>query len=191
MALAHAILTALSHEPLSGYDLAKAFRTSTGFFWRASRQQIYSELRILEAKGLLVGARQEQERYPDKMLWSITPSGATALKEWLDSPSQPASIKEELLVKLYALENADLSAFQAQLVERRHYHAERLELFRTIERKLTSRPVIDVRDLGRLLGVRSGIGYERAMHDWCGDAIKQVASLPTTDEHARKISGIK
>ena len=50
MALSHAIMTALLEDDLSGYELAKRFDTSLGFFWRASHQQIYQELRKLEEK---------------------------------------------------------------------------------------------------------------------------------------------
>ena len=35
MALSHAIMTALLEEDLSGYDLAKKFDMSLGFFWQA------------------------------------------------------------------------------------------------------------------------------------------------------------
>ena len=41
MALAHAIMTALLEDDLSGYELARDFETSLGFFWQASHQQIY------------------------------------------------------------------------------------------------------------------------------------------------------
>ena len=47
MALAHAIMTALLEDDLSGYELARDFETSLGFFWQASHQQIYLELRKL------------------------------------------------------------------------------------------------------------------------------------------------
>jgi len=39
MALAHAILSALTECPCSGYDLTKQFDGSLGFFWKASYQQ--------------------------------------------------------------------------------------------------------------------------------------------------------
>ena len=45
MALAHAIMTALIEDDLSGYELARDFEVSLGFFWSASHQQIYQELR--------------------------------------------------------------------------------------------------------------------------------------------------
>lgn len=177
MALAHAILTAVSHRPLSGYDLAKAFRTSTGFFWRASRQQIYGELRRLEEKKLVEGTRHAQERYPDKTAWAITEAGVAALRDWLGTPTKAASIKEELLVKMYALEHADLPSLLRQLAERRTYHDERLTLFKTIETKLAPSADVDLRSAGRLLGARSGVHYEQAMRDWCDEAVARVSVL--------------
>ena len=35
MALAEAILVCLAEKPLSGYELAKSFDSSIGFFWRS------------------------------------------------------------------------------------------------------------------------------------------------------------
>ena len=52
MALAHAIMTALLEDDLSGYELAKDFEASLGFFWHASHQQIYLELRKLVRQAL-------------------------------------------------------------------------------------------------------------------------------------------
>ena len=51
MALGEAILVCLAEEPLTGYDLAKSFDTSIGFFWRADHQQIYRELKRLRTNG--------------------------------------------------------------------------------------------------------------------------------------------
>jgi len=44
MALGEAILVCLTERPMSGYDLAKNFDASIGFFWKSSHQQIYREL---------------------------------------------------------------------------------------------------------------------------------------------------
>lgn len=181
----HAILTALSHEPLSGYDLAKEFRTSTGYFWRATRQQIYTELRRLETRQLIAGIRQEQDKLPDKIVWSITPDGVGVLKQWLDSPSEPASIKEELLVKLYALEYADVGALRAQLVQRRSYHAERQALFGAIEGMIARKDDQDIGDIGRLLGARCGVLYEEAMVNWCDEAMDRLRDLSERETGSR------
>ena len=40
MALGDAILACLTEHPMTGYELAKTFDSSIGFFWKADHQQI-------------------------------------------------------------------------------------------------------------------------------------------------------
>ena len=51
MALGDAILACLTERPMTGYELAKTFDTSIGFFWKADHQQIYRELSKLRDRG--------------------------------------------------------------------------------------------------------------------------------------------
>jgi DNA-binding PadR family transcriptional regulator len=51
MALADAILACLTERPMTGYELAKTFDASIGFFWKADHQQIYRELSKLRDRG--------------------------------------------------------------------------------------------------------------------------------------------
>ena len=44
MALGDAILACLTERPMTGYELAKTFDSSIGFFWKTDHQQIYREL---------------------------------------------------------------------------------------------------------------------------------------------------
>src|SRR3984893_14430046 len=44
VALGDAILVCLTERPMTGYELAKTFDASIGYFWRADHQQIYREL---------------------------------------------------------------------------------------------------------------------------------------------------
>ena len=44
MSLAHAVLTSLIEKSSSGYELARRFDKSIGYFWHATHQQIYREL---------------------------------------------------------------------------------------------------------------------------------------------------
>ena len=46
MSLAHAVLTSLIEKPSSGYELARRFDKSIGYFWHATHQQIYRELAL-------------------------------------------------------------------------------------------------------------------------------------------------
>ena len=75
MALGHAVLAALLQGEASGYDLAKSFNASVANFWVATPQQLYRELDRLEAAGLIEGRVVEQQRRPNKRLFSLTPVG--------------------------------------------------------------------------------------------------------------------
>ena len=44
MALEHALLVSLTERAGSGYELARRFDKSIGFFWNATHQQIYREI---------------------------------------------------------------------------------------------------------------------------------------------------
>ena len=64
MSLAHAVLTSLIEKSSSGYDLARRFDKSIGYFWHATHQQIYRELaaRSGSAKHWLQLAQLELEQ---------------------------------------------------------------------------------------------------------------------------------
>ena len=51
MALEHAILVSLLEQPGSGYELARRFERSIGYFWTATHQQIYRVLKRMESDG--------------------------------------------------------------------------------------------------------------------------------------------
>ena len=72
MALAHAIMTSLLDADLSGLELARDFEKSMGFFWQASHQQIYQELRKLAEKGWLNKREVHQSGKPNKIVYGLT-----------------------------------------------------------------------------------------------------------------------
>ena len=74
MALGDAILACLTEHPMTGYELAKTFDSSIGFFWKADHQQIYREL--LEAA---------RPRAISRAARSCSPASPTS---W-STPSQP------------------------------------------------------------------------------------------------------
>ena len=79
MALAHAIMTALIDDEMSGYELARSFDNSLGFFWQASHQQIYQELRKLAERKWLKRREVRQSGKPDKISYRLTRRGRRAL----------------------------------------------------------------------------------------------------------------
>jgi len=91
MALSEAILVCLTERPMSGYDLAKNFDASIGFFWRASHQQIYRELGKLREKGHVESQEITQSGKPNRIVHTITPAGKAALLSWSSKPCKQPS----------------------------------------------------------------------------------------------------
>jgi DNA-binding PadR family transcriptional regulator len=179
MSLAHAILVCVADEPMTGYELAKRFDSSIGFFWRANHQQIYKELRVLGENNWIVGETIQQESRPNKTVFSITKEGKRELFNWSGFPSEPASIKEIFLLKFYALDNVDLNALQAQVGERKLMHQQRLALYEKILTRNYSEAKLTRNETGRLLGLKAGLLSERSWISWCVDAETALTQLNT------------
>jgi DNA-binding PadR family transcriptional regulator len=75
VALADAILACLTERPMTGYELAKTFDSSIGFFWKADHQQIYRELSRLRDRGHIQGREVVQSGKPNKLVYTLTAAG--------------------------------------------------------------------------------------------------------------------
>lgn len=115
MALRHAILATLLEGEASGYDLSKGFDASVANFWMATPQQLYKELETMEAAGLVTARVVEQDRRPNKRLYALTEAGRAALREHSGQPAKPTAIRDELLVKVQAVDTGDLPAVRASI----------------------------------------------------------------------------
>ncbi len=171
LALGDAILVCLTESPMTGYDLAKTFDASIGFFWKADHQQIYRELSRLRDRGHVQAQVVVQSGRPNKQVYSLTPAGRTALRTWACEASVAPSIKDDLMVRLYALDALDLAPICADLAARQRYHRERLARYERILERRFPEQASNLRDLGRLLGLRMGLRYERSVSEWCEEAL--------------------
>ena len=79
MALGDAILACLTERPMTGYELAKTFDSSIGFFWKTDHQQIYRELSRLRDRGYIQGRWVEKEGDRRKRYYRLTPAGRKVL----------------------------------------------------------------------------------------------------------------
>jgi DNA-binding PadR family transcriptional regulator len=174
MALSDAILVLLTEQPMSGYDLAKSFDSSIGFFWTADHQQIYRELGRLKQRGHVDVHEVIQTGRPNKLIHTITPSGLAALKTWSQRPSAPAPIKDDLLVRFYALAHVDIGALRVQLAQRLDLHTDRLRRFQEILQRHYSGKALSLLQTGRLLGLKMGLRYEQACIEWCQEALQSL-----------------
>jgi DNA-binding PadR family transcriptional regulator len=95
------LLGLLTIEPMSGYDLGQAISTSVGFFWNESYGQIYPNLKMLAAEGLVTAKTEQQMGKPERRVYSITKKGRKRLVAWLEVKPQPEIPRNELLLKLF------------------------------------------------------------------------------------------
>jgi DNA-binding PadR family transcriptional regulator len=98
---ARVILGMLKLGMTTGYEVKKAIDTSTRFFWTASYGQIYPELKRLRKNGL-VRAKEEPRGKVKRTVYSLTPKGERALKDWLtDSENVIFEVRDEGLLRLF------------------------------------------------------------------------------------------
>ncbi|MEH6584521.1 MAG: PadR family transcriptional regulator [Halioglobus sp.] len=178
MALSHAIMTALLEEEYTGYELAKYFDSTMGFFWRASHQQIYQELRKMADKGWLSACTVEQLGKPNKVIYSLTALGKATLDDWILDTAKLQPAKDDFMIKLYNVGHCDIDPILAELSDRRKFAEEQLELYQRIRKKQFSHPnkLPDTKK-GVYLALKVGIGQMEFLLQWSEEAQKLLATV--------------
>jgi DNA-binding PadR family transcriptional regulator len=183
MALAHAIMTALLEDDLSGYELAKDFETSLGFFWHASHQQIYLELRKLAEKHWLNKREVSQSGKPNKIVYGLTKAGRDALANWVYTKTKTQAAKDELLMKLYNLSGDNAAHLAAEISERREQMMRLLYLYEKIRRRHYDDPrALPTRRKGVYLALYSGISQGEQFLAWCDEALELLSTVDSARE---------
>src|ERR1044072_7755376 len=118
MALRHAVLAALLEGEASGYQLAKRFDVSVANFWSATPQQLYRALDRLESDGLVQARLVRQRRRPHKRAFPRTDAGRENLHRFTAPPARPPAMRDELVVKLQAVDLGDADAVAKDLMGR-------------------------------------------------------------------------
>lgn len=174
MSLKHAILTLLETEEGSGYDLLKRFKARLGFFWNASHQQIYQQLKKMNEDGLIHCTLDTQINKPDRKVYAITQKGHDALVEWIEQPVKVNKINDALLVKLYAGHLTDADTLMTELKEHEKIHQRMLETFLQLENDYLSLPADQQQPFALpYLTLRRGILGEQAWLTWASE-VKQT-----------------
>jgi len=188
VALGDAILACLTERPMTGYELAKTFDASIGFFWKADHQQIYRELSKLRDRGHVQGREVVQSGKPNKLVYTLTPEGRTALRHWAARPSIPASMKDDLLVRLYALDSVDIEPLRDDLMARMEHHRDRADRYERILNKRFPQGTAAPADTGKLLLLRMGLRHERSVAEWCEEALDALATLSAGADRGKVVA---
>jgi len=79
---------------------------------------------------------------------------------WSSKPCRQPSIKDDLLVKLYALEDIDISALLEQIALRIEQHQSKLVTFKRIKERYYDDKTLSVNQKGKLIALEMGIKEE-------------------------------
>ncbi|MGW0044228.1 PadR family transcriptional regulator [Rhodococcus sp. NPDC003348] len=172
MALEHALLVSLSEQSGSGYELARRFDKSIGFFWSATHQQIYRVLKRMDEAGWVTGEAVGQQGRPDKRVYRVSDAGRAELARWIAEPTEVGHLRNELAVKIRAAAYADPGDVRAEVVRHRDGHAQRLEVYRMIEKRDFPVPArLSGSALHQYLVLRGGIRVEEGFTQWCEEIL--------------------
>lgn len=176
MALRNAILATLLEGEASGYDLSKGFDASVANFWMATPQQLYKELETLEAQGLVTARVVEQDRRPNKRLFSLTDAGRAALRDFTTQPAKITAIRDELLVKVQAVDAGDAEAVRKAIAERLDYATAKLARYDRMRARMLAARTEDeyfdeVERIGPYLTLMRGRAFEKENIRWAERAI--------------------
>lgn len=181
MALRNAVMAALLEGEASGYDLAKGFDATVANFWTATPQQLYRELERMEADGLVTARVVEQERRPNKRLFSLTPAGRDAVRAYTaQPPARPSVVRDELLVKVQCADAGDLDAVRTAVAERMEWASAKLARYERIRQRLLAGRseeayFAEAERVGPYLTLLRGMSFERENLQWGDLVLRRLA----------------
>ncbi|MDY6999808.1 MAG: PadR family transcriptional regulator [Actinomycetota bacterium] len=190
MALPHAILVSLCEQTGSGYELARRFDRSIGYFWAATHQQIYRTLRTMEDNGWVHVTEVAQRGRPDKKVYSVADAGRAELARWIAAPpagkGQRGPVADnrtrDLAVKIRGAGHGgpdDLDAVREQVVSLRAERAELLDIYRGFEKRQFPDPhALTGPELRQYLVLRGGITTEQSTVAWLDEVATALEDTP-------------
>ncbi|UFR00340.1 PadR family transcriptional regulator [Streptomyces sp. Go40/10] len=180
MALRNAVMAALLEGEASGYDLAKGFDATVANFWMTTPQQLYRELERMEAEGLVSARVVQQERRPDKRLFSLTEAGREAVRAYTaEPPGRPPVIRDELLVKVQCLDAGDIAAVRKAVAERMEWATAKLARYERLRQRLLDGRseeayFAEAERIGPYLTLLRGMSFERENLHWGDMALRRL-----------------
>ncbi len=177
MSLKYAVLAALLEGEASGYELSKLFDVSLANFWPATPQQLYRELERLAQDGLIEARVVQQERRPNKRMFTLTEAGRTDLRVFAATPPRrPTAIRDELLIKIQALDGTDPAVTRELIEERMSWARGKLARYERVRERLVDgrseeEYLREADRVGPYLTLMAGIAFEEQNLRWCERAL--------------------
>jgi DNA-binding PadR family transcriptional regulator len=178
VALPHAILVSLCEQSGSGYELARRFDRSIGYFWSATHQQIYRTLRTMEGVDWVQVTPVSQQGRPDKKVYTVAEAGRAELTRWIAEPltGRGSAVTDgrtrDVAVKLRGATYGDVSVLREQISALRAERAALLDVYRGYEKRQFPDPAaLRGSALHQHLVLRGGIRAEESSIDWLDEVL--------------------
>lgn len=187
MSLPHVLLTSLLEKPSSGYELARRFDKSMAFFWSATHQQIYRELKRMEEQGWIISEAAEDAGKTKKRTYQVLPAGETELIQWAAAEAAPSVLRDELLVRLRAEAILGPLGVQQELARHLAIYKQQLAVYRVIEqRDLTRSPTLSREQQIQYRILKLGIESAKTWIQWGEETLMLLDQLNKTMENKRE-----
>lgn len=188
MSLCHALLTSLLEKSSSGYDLARRFDKSIGYFWHASHQQIYRELGRMELAGWISSSAAPDAGKTRKRQYVVLEPGRAELLRWSAEPSPMMDLRDELMVRLRADAVIGPLPLEGELERHIALHRASLERYQAIEQRDFPATALDSR-AARIKHqiLRKGVLYEQASVQWAEEMLTLLRLRDGSDGDDEKI----
>jgi len=163
-ATAASVLGFLEHEPMTGWQLAEKMEDIIGDFWNVTRSQIYRELKILAAQGLVASMKTGPR---DRQPYRITEAGRRAFRRWIAERPGPPNMRIPLVLQVFFGAAVAPPTLARSLAEQRAYHEERLATYRGFEKEVE-------RGSWTHESLRLGIMFQQTMIEWIASLQKRA-----------------
>lgn len=174
MSLPHALLVSLLEKSSAGYELARRFDQSIGYFWRASHQQIYRELARMEQAGWIRSVADATSK-TRKRWYFVEELGVQELKRWVATHEDPALFRDAFFIRMRA--DAKIGSLQLnhELKARIAHHQLKLQTFAAIEQRDFLNKPLKTRALEiQHMILKGGMLYEENMLKWSEEMLAVI-----------------
>ena len=174
--LKYAILGLVNREPMTGYDIKKAFddRALTSF-WHAEHSQIYPELAKLVNEGLLKYDTDIRGEKMEKKLYTITPEGHEEFLAWLkDDVPVDRTFKDIFRLRTYYSESLSEDEFLRLLQSQKKQHIDKRDKLADVKEKVFNNtpPKKGTTALGDYMVLDGAVLRENAYIEWLDKCIE-------------------
>ena len=173
MSLAHVLLTSLLEKPSTGIELARRFDRSMGFFWNATHQQIYRELKQMLANDW-ISTLATDDSDSRKKTYQVVEQGREELQRWVAQQDAPSKLRDALMVKLRAEAQLGGATILPELRRHLDLHQAQYTLYRHIAQR-DQQKKSDKSDRAVMIQhkiLELGIEFEHGWITWLEDVIQ-------------------